>query len=108
MNMRFACSIRDRLRGLLGKRKRNDDCFGKKHLVRLSLGCYRHSMSYESGLAIGILSPAGVVLESRRAVGPRRRIRCRQAALTLERFADNTPWYKPGDHVQLEDPRRNP
>ena len=101
MNVKFACSIHDRLRGLLG-------CNESDAVLVLAPCNDVHTFGMKRALDIAFVSPAGVVLESRRAVGPRRRIRCRQAALTLERFADNTPWYKPGDHVQLEDPRRNP
>ena len=51
---------------------------------------------------IAFLDERGQVLESYRAVGPRRRIRCRKAVAVLERFSVNDPpWFSAGEHVEM-------
>ena len=41
----------------------------------------------------------GRVLVSRRAVGPRERVRCVSAKVAIERLASTDPWFEVGDNV---------
>ena len=82
--MRLAVGFGARVRGLLGAKR-------SKGIVMLA-PCND----------IAFLDEQGRVLESYRAVGPRRRIRCRKAVAVLERFSVNDPpWFSAGERVEM-------
>lgn len=105
MKVEIACSMADRLRGLLGRKEFSD--------VLLLTPCNDvHTFGMHRAIDIAFISSDGTVIESHRAVGARRRVRCRSAVATLERFAVEQPWLDCGDHVELkqyvhENQRRN-
>ena len=99
MNVEFACTLRSRLRGLLGR----GDFVG----VLMIAPCHDiHTFGMKRAIDVAFVSCEGLVLESYRAVGPRRRIRCQKAAVTLERYAADAPWLEPGDRIELQTKRR--
>ncbi|MBQ9000583.1 MAG: DUF192 domain-containing protein [Eggerthellaceae bacterium] len=100
MNMEFACTLKSRLRGLLGR----GDFVG----VLLIVPCHDiHTFGMKRAIDVAFVSSDGLVIESYLAVGPRRRIRCRKAAVTLERYAVDAPWLEVGDRIELQTKRRN-
>ena len=96
MRVEVACTLKDRLRGLLGRREYPD--------VLLLAPCNDvHTFGMRDYIDIAFVSADGVVLESYRAVGPCHRRRCRKAVITLERLSAETRWYERGDKVELKD-----
>lgn len=83
-----------RLRGLLGREP--DRAW---HV--LAPCCDVHTMGMNHDLDIAFLDANGVVLAVHRRVGKGRRVRCRRAVATVERFARGDPWLMPGDRVGL-------
>ena len=103
MNVELACTLRSRLRGLLGR--------GEFTGVLMIVPCRDiHTFGMKRAIDVAFVSSDGLVLESHRAVGPRRRIRSRsrKVAVTLERYAEDAPWPEPGDRIELQTKRRNP
>lgn len=60
-----------------------------------------HTVGMVRKLDIAFVDRCGVVLESYRAVGPMRRLRCSRAVATIERFAECGAWFSEGDRVGL-------
>ena len=90
MRLEIACSLRARLRGLLGRETFDG--------VLLLVPCNDiHTFGMHRPLDIAFVARDGIVLESHRGVPPGRRLRNARAAATLERFATDTPWFNPGD-----------
>ena len=94
MKVEFACSLRSRLRGLLGREKFDG-------LLVLAPCDDIHTVGMRRAIDVAFVSVDGVVLESHRNVPPNRRLRNRRAALTLERYSIEAAWYEPGDVVQF-------
>ena len=93
--MRLAVGFGSRVRGLLGTKR-------SKGVVMLAPCNDVHTFGMAELIDIAFLDERGQVLESYRAVGPRRRIRCRKAVAVLERFSVNDPpWFSAGEHVEM-------
>ena len=60
-----------------------------------------HTVGMRRALDIAFVDADGVVVEAYRDVGPMRRIRCRKALATIERFSESTPWFTAGDRVAI-------
>lgn len=90
--LRIAASLAGRLRGLL---------FSPERPGTLLLAPCRdvHTIGMKRDLDIAFFDADGVVVEAYRDVGPMRRIRCRRAVATVERFSETKPWFKVGDRV---------
>lgn len=91
----IAASMRDRLRGLLFARR------GPESLLLVRCRDV-HTCGMKGPIDVAFIDEDGVVLASYRAVGPTRRVRCRGAVATIERFAETGPWMEQGDRVGLE------
>ena len=95
MNVRIACSLGARLRGLLGE--------GEYDGALLLAPCNDiHTFGMRRPIDVAFVSPEGIVIQSHRMVGTRQRIRCKNAAATIERFSTEEPWFEFGEHIQLE------
>lgn len=95
MKVEIACSIFSRLRGLLGR----DDYSGTLLLTPCN---DVHTFGMRRAIDIAFIAADGTVLQAHRAVGARRRFRCKPATATLERISTNTPWLTRGDHIDLK------
>lgn len=96
MEVEIACSTSSRLRGLLGREEFSG--------ALLLTPCNDvHTFGMRRAIDIAFIEPDGTVLEAHRGVGPCRRVRCRTAVATIERFAAETPWFDRGDRVELKD-----
>ena len=99
MNIEIACSRMSRLRGLLGRKEFPG--------VLMLMPCNDiHTYGMRRAIDVAFVSSDGVVIESYRAIGARRRLRCKAAAATLERFADDAPWFECGDCIGVKMARR--
>ncbi len=98
--MRVACSLYARLKGLLGR----DSFEGALLLVPCN---DIHTFGMRAALDVAFVGADGEVLKSFREIGPKRRLRCRQAVATIERFASARPWYEQGDYVGLDITRKD-
>ena len=97
MRLSIACKTLSRLRGLAGNV--SDDA------VLMLAPCNDvHTFTMRRAIDVAFASWDGVVLESHREVLPRRRLRNRRAAITLERYSRDGPWYEPGDWINLAPP----
>lgn len=95
MKLEIACTVRARLRGLLGRPGFDG--------VLMLVPCHDiHTFGMRESLDVAFVAADGTVLESHRRITPGRRLKNRQAAATLERFADSSPWFAPGDRIQSE------
>lgn len=84
------------MRGLLGRK----DFDG----VLVLMPCNDvHTFGMRREIDIAFVDSGGTVVGSHRGVGARCRIRCPAAVVTIERFAEEAPWYEWGDHVDLKD-----
>ena len=93
MNMEIACTVRSRLLGLLGRNGFDG--------VLMLVPCHDiHTFGMSEPLDVAFVAADGTVLESHRRIAPGHRLKNREAAATLERFADETPWLAPGDRIQ--------
>lgn len=90
----IAGSVRSRLAGLAAKH----DFEGVLMLVPC---CDIHTFTMTRPIDVAFVSAGGIVLESYRDVVPRKRIKCRDAAAVLERFAVGAPWFSAGDAVGI-------
>ncbi len=87
----IASGLAERMKGLIGQSE-------KGGVVMLSPCCDIHTFGMRADLDVAFVSKSGVILESRRSVKPRTRIRCRGARAVLERFSDRRrPWFMNGD-----------
>ena len=88
-------SASERLRGLLFR--------APDEVTRLLLPCNDvHTFGMRHPIDIAFADDRGRVLEVHRCVGARRRRRCREAAMTAERFSRAEPWFEVGDVIGLE------
>ena len=92
MKVQFACTLRARLRGLAGQ----DGFDGALALVPCS---DIHTFTMHQPIDVAFVSPEGIVLESHRAVPPRKRLRNRESAMAVERFASSAPWFDVGEEI---------
>ena len=96
MKVEVACSVKSRLRGLLGR-----DAFEG---VLLLVPCNDvHTFGMRRAIDVAFISSDGVVLRSCRCVGAHRRLRCKAAYATLERIAAQAEWPDEGDCVNLKE-----
>jgi len=96
MRVEVACSLKSRLRGLLGR-----DAFEG---VLLLVPCNDvHTFGMRRSIDVAFVSSEGEVLRSCRQVGARRRLRCKAAYATLERIAAPAEWPDVGDYVNLKE-----
>lgn len=91
----MACSALDRLRGLLGR-----DSFAGALLLAPCNDI--HTFGMKRAIDVAFIARDGTVVESHRNVGARRRLRCRLATATLERFSEPGSWFEQGDRVELK------
>ena len=96
MKVEIASSILSRLRGLLGRKECPD-------LLVLTPCNDVHTFGMSRAIDVAFIAADGLVLESHRAVGACRRLRCRPATATLERIAIEAPWFERGDRVELKE-----
>ena len=61
-----------------------------------------HTFGMLTAIDLAFLDEAGVVLLTRRSLGPGRRVRCARAVCVLERFASDDSWFEEGERVSLE------
>lgn len=93
MRLEIACTMRARLLGLFGRPGFDG--------VLLLVPCHDiHTFGMRRPIDVSFVSADGLVVESHRAVLPRRRLKNRKAVATLERFASDAPWFAPGDRIQ--------
>lgn len=93
--VRIAASAIDRIRGLLFSRKTSG-------VLALVPCCDIHTFGMKEAIDVAFIDEEGRVLDSRRAVGPCRRLRCKGAVATLERFVDDGPWPERGNLIGIE------
>lgn len=90
----FLTRVSERLRGLLFREPDG--------LVRVFVPCAAvHTVGMAHEIDIAFVDGEGRVLAAYKKVGKRRCLRCRGARMTLERFADERPWFAPGERVRL-------
>ena len=92
MKLELATTTRSRLRGLLGRP-------GFDGVLMLVPCRDVHTFGMSRPLDIAFIAADGTVIDVHRGVGPRRRLKNRAAAATLERFADDGPWFSPGNQL---------
>lgn len=90
----LACTLRDRLRGLLRGEPRGG-------VLVLAPCSDIHTFGMLRDIDVAFVGGDGTVVASERAVSARRRVKCRGALMTLERFASDDEWPQPGDTVRL-------
>ena len=98
MNIQVASSMTSRLRGLFGRAD-------FKGALLLTPCNDVHTFGMRRAIDVAFITPTGLVVESHRNVPACRRLRCKQASSTLERFSTAGPWYKRGDRVELKNIR---
>ena len=91
----LAGRFRSRVRGLLGARPNEE--------VLLLMPCNDvHTVGMADPIDIAFVGEDGLVIESYRDVGPRRRLRCARAVGVLERFSTcEGPWFAVGERVGI-------
>ena len=94
MRIAIASTIRSRLFGLLGKK-------AFEGALLLTPCKDIHTFGMEAPLDVAFVDMYGLVLESYRNVAPCKRIRCKRACATLERFASDGTWFARGDRLSL-------
>lgn len=98
MRVQLACGLWSCLRGL--KRLAG---FGG---VLMLVPCRDvHTFGMRQPIDIAFVTSEGRVAASYRAVPPRRRRRCREAAAVLERYASREPWPEAGESLALDTPK---
>ena len=95
MRVEIACSVFSRLRGLLCRKEYPE-------LLLLTPCNDIHTFGMHQPIDVAFIARDGTVLESHRSLGARRRLRCKRATSTLERIAEDTPWFEQGDRVDLK------
>ena len=97
--MKIAASPKRRARGLLKG--------GDPGEVMVLVPCRDiHTIGMRQNLDVAFVDAAGIVLESRRCLPPRSRMRNKGACLVVERFSNASPWYQEGDRVILSFARK--
>lgn len=95
MDFEIACTMRARLLGLFGRPGFTG--------VLMLVPCHDiHTFGMWRPLDVAFVAADGTVIEAHRNVAPCRRLKNREAAATLERFAADARWFAPGDRVQSE------
>ena len=94
MMVQFACTLGARLRGLA-------DTSDFEGMLVLAPCCDIHTFTMRRPIDVAFVSRDGIVLESHRAVPPRKRLRNGKAALVIERFASPDPWFSVGEAIEL-------
>ena len=95
MNFEIACTMRSRLLGLFGRPGFDG--------VLLLVPCHDiHTFGMSRPIDAAFVAADGTILEAHRNVEPGHRLKNREAAATLERYAADTPWFAPGDRIQNE------
>lgn len=100
----IACTVRSRLRGLLGR-----DSFNAALLI---VPCRDiHTYGMRKAIDVAFVSKEGLALKVVRGLTPRKRVRCKGSAAVIERFAIDGDWFQEGDRlclckVTLNDKRR--
>ena len=95
----FACTLRARLRGLLG-------CDGVQGVLILAPCRSIHTYGMRFPIDVAFVAASGIVLKAYRNVGSGKRLRCRRAAVTLEReAAEDAAWFIAGQRVLLSGAR---
>lgn len=93
MELEIACTMRSRLLGLFGRP-------GYEGVLML-VPCHDvHTFGMQRPIDIAFVAADGTIIESHRNVSPCHRLKNREAAATLERYADPGPWFAPGDRIQ--------
>lgn len=91
----FAMGFASRLRGLVGKP-------GFEGLLVLAPCRDIHTWGMRAAIDVAFVDEGGRVLQSCRALPPRRRLRNRRAAFAVERIArPDESWFVPGERVCL-------
>ena len=100
MNTIVACSVADRLRGLFGRRGFSGEL--------LLVPCNDvHTVGMKAPIDVAFASESGEVIQVHRGVAPFKRLKCKRAHVTVERFARDGPWYEAGDNLQLKEIARS-
>lgn len=61
-----------------------------------------HTVGMRSCIDVAFVDRTGCVIESHRSIGPFRRLRNREAAAVVERFAScDAPWFSEGDRLAV-------
>ena len=95
MKVELACSLTERLRGLLCRKEYPD--------ILLLVPCNDvHTFGMRQSIDVAFASSRGLILESHRNVGANRRLRCKAASITLERIASRARWFEQGDRLELK------
>lgn len=91
----LATGAAGRAKGLLASRDGNE--------LLLLMPCSDiHTVGMRSKIDVAFVDRMGCVLEAYRSVGPFRRLRNRDAAAVVERFAScDEPWLVPGDRLAV-------
>ena len=93
MDIEIACTLRSRLLGLFGRP-------GFQGTLLL-VPCHDiHTFGMSRALDVAFVAADGTVLEAHRNVEPCHRLKNREAAATLERYAVADPWFMPGSRIQ--------
>lgn len=93
MKMTLACSMRERLVGLLGRTSFDG--------ALLLTPCNDiHTFGMRGAIDVAFVAPDGTVLETYRSVPPNRRLKNKKASATVERFASEEDWLEVGSSVQ--------
>ena len=103
MEVEFACTLKARMKGLLGRAEANG--------ALLLAPCRDiHTFGMSRPIDVAFVAPDGTVVASYRDVGSGKRLRNKSAVATVERFAcANARWFEPGDSIQLSvAPTNNP
>lgn len=93
MDLEIACTMRSRMLGLFGRSGFDG--------VLMLVPCHDiHTFGMSRPIDIAFVASDGTVIEVHRNVEPCHRLKNREAAATLERYAASTPWFAPGDRIQ--------
>jgi len=89
----IACTVRARLRGLLGR--------SAEQGILVLVPCHSiHTFGMRFPIDVAFVSADGSVLEVHRNVGVRKRLHCRHAVATFEREAtEGAPWFSVGQRI---------
>lgn len=93
----FAASFLQRLRGLLCR----DEGYLGGGALCLAPCRDIHTFGMRYPIDVAFLDAQGVVLLSRRDMPAAKRLKCPGAAMVLERVADDSRWFVPGERVRF-------
>ena len=94
MKVELACSLRARFRGLIGWE-------GFDAVLLLAPCNDVHTFGMRGEIDVAFIDANGMVIESWRGLGARKRRRCKRAVATLERFSKDEPWFEVGDQLEI-------